>query len=475
MKVVGSVCDAVSTNIAAVNKLIDPKCLHGSTAGNLLEYTINGSSIIHIFDPPHLIKSVRNNLLVKNLIHYVSFNETRFKPAGTIVWNEKSKQRRLASWSDIKDFYDFNNNNSNGLFNLIPKITDEHMNPVRRKMKVKIATQVFSGTYGRNMYFCSKRIQLPNNNCTGTAAILLFFNDVFDSLNGDGVPERDKLTGSLNAESKHFKFWEYAIKMLDKMSFTENLKTGKPNQSNVFKHLITTLKGMREISERLFKLGFQTVSLRRGNQDGLENHFSIIRTLCGSNTKPNARDFRCAYSTSILINLLADHSLNANCEADEDEPMLKNLQILFTQERKTDNDANNDLKVNCEADNDNDDDAESMLDDVTSNRDSLDIDELNLIENEALNCISGKICKKLLAKMKCLSCSATIEAERKCIEHDIMRKQSSMANGIILPKIEFIDSIKNIVVKVKKMLPVWCAEKNLMYKLRSGIIKILFI
>lgn len=100
---------------------------------------------------------------------------------------------------------------------------------------------------------------------------------------------------------------------------------------------------MREISERLFKLGFQSVGLRRSNQDGLENHFSIIRSLCGSNTKPNARDFRSAYSTSILTNLLTDHSLNANCEADEDKPMLQNLQNLFTQDNGTENDTDHGL------------------------------------------------------------------------------------------------------------------------------------
>lgn len=197
---IGSVCDAVNTNVAAVNKLINPKCLKGNTKGMLLEYTINGSKIIHIFDPPHLIKSVRNNLLVKTVKHCVSFIETKFRPNGAIAWNEKSKVQRIASWTDIKDFYDFNNNH-NGLFNLIPKITDEHIAPERRKMKVKLATQVFSGTYGRNMYLCSKRKQLSNNNCIGTAAILLFFNEVFDS---DGVPVPDTMKGAITPESKHF-------------------------------------------------------------------------------------------------------------------------------------------------------------------------------------------------------------------------------------------------------------------------------
>lgn len=473
MNVVGSVCDAVATNIATVNKLIDPKCLRGNTTGNLLEYSLNGIKIIHYWDAPHLIKSVRNNLLVKDLNHHVSFNQTKYKPTGNIVWNEKSKQHQLASWRDIEDFYKFNNSN-NVLFNLIPKITDEHMNPERRKMKVNLATQVFSGTYGRNMHISSKRKQLPNNNCIGTASILLFFNDVFDSLNGDGEPEQDKLTGSINEKSKHFTFWEYAIRMLDTMSFTENLVTGNLNKSNVLKHFMTTIKGMREIAHRLLKLGFESVPLRRGNQDGLENYFSTIRSLCA---KPNARDFRCAYSTSMLINFFTDHSLNANCEADKDKLLVQNLKILFTDENKVGNSSDDErvpvqqstqcFKQEPDKGNDTDNNVQSKSEDVSA---ASCLEEPAFPENEAQNCISGIICKQLLSKMKCDSCTASVKADGKCVEHEIMRKQSTTAEGIVLPKVVFINSIKRIILYVKKMLPVLCAEKKVMEKILSGTI-----
>ncbi|KAJ6648165.1 DNA transposase THAP9 [Pseudolycoriella hygida] len=332
LKVVGSVCDAVNSNMAAVKRLINPKCVRGIMLGKLLEYTVRDATICHYFDPPHLIKSVRNNMMVKNLNHTVSFNEAKFRPNGVLAWNKKNKQHRSASWSDLRDFYRFNN--TGAFFNLIPKITDEHLDPTRHKMKVKIATQVFSGTVGRNMYLCWKR-NVFKNNCIGTAAILLFFNELFDSVNGGDVPDPETLTGALTVKSKHFDFWDYAIRMLESMKFSDNLKTGKPNRSNVFKHFTSTLKGIRRISERLFEAGIQSISLRRWNQDGLENHFGIIRSLCGSNTKPNARDFRSAYSTSIINNLLTDNSLNANCEPDDDKPMLQNLQILFNSQQLT--------------------------------------------------------------------------------------------------------------------------------------------
>lgn len=468
LKVIGSVCDAVNTNRSAVNKLIDRKGFRVSLEGELLEYTINGLKIWHYFDPPHLIKSVRNNLLVKNLIHTVSFNETKFKPSGTIVWNEKNKQQRTATWIDIVDFYEFNNNHNNGLFNLIPKITEEHMNPERRKMKVSLATQVFSGTYGRNMYLCWKRQEIANN-CLGTAAALLFFNDIFDSMNGDDIPVPDKLIGSVTPNSKHFHFWDYAERMLQGMKYSENLRTGKPNKSNVFKHIVSTLKAMQRICEHLFELGFVSVGLRRLNQDGLENHFFKIRSNCGSNPKPNARDFRNAYTTSVLNNQLSSHSLKANCEPDKDSYILQNLEVLFTQQERA---SSSDSILHSSPAIVYGDPNKSKPTVVANGLKDIVVSSKSFVEDEAENCISGKICKILLKKMKCISCAGTVTATKKDKSLDVMRKQSSV-DEMVLPKVEFINCIKILIAKLKFMLPHFCAEKNLMDKLLPGIITLL--
>ncbi|KAJ6642587.1 DNA transposase THAP9 [Pseudolycoriella hygida] len=460
LKVVGSVCDAVNSNMAAVKRLINPKCVRGIMLGKLLEYTVRDATICHYFDPPHLIKSVRNNMMVKNLNHTVSFNEAKFRPNGVLAWNKKNKQHRSASWSDLRDFYRFNN--TGAFFNLIPKITDEHLYPTRHKMKVKIATQVFSGTVGRNMYLCWKR-NVFKNNCIGTAAILLFFNELFDSVNGGDVPDPETLTGALTVKSKHFDFWDYAIRMLESMKFSDNLKTGKPNRSNVFKHFTSTLKGIRRISERLFEAGIQSISLRRWNQDGLENHFGIIRSLCGSNTKPNARDFRSAYSTSIINNLLTDNSLNANCEPDDDKPMLQNLQILFNSQQLTVE------KLGEEESADSATGKQKFMAIVKMLNEKERMSHTNFLEAEAQNCISAKICETLLVKMKCKDCATTVihHTKDKRIEHDIIRKQSSVGE-IILPKVEFIDCIKAWICKVLMILPHLCAEKNLSSLLIAG-------
>lgn len=465
---IGSVCDAVSTNRAAVNKLIYRNRLRANTTGTLLEYSINGATIWHYFDPPHLIKSVRNNLLTKDLMHNVAFNESKFRPDGAIVWNDKNKQQRIASWKDIRDFYGFNDT---GLFNLLPNVTYEHIYPVKRRMKVNLATQVFSGTFGRNMYVCSKRKKFTND-CLGTSAILLFFNELFDSVNGNDVAIPGKLIGAVTMESEHFNFWEYAIRMLNGMRFTENLTTGYPNKSDVCKQFVSTLMAFRRISEHLFGLGLETIGLRRLDQDGLENSFFKVRSYCGSNPKPNARDFRNAYTTSIFNNQTTSHSLNANCEDDKDKYLLPNLHVLFDTKSNDGSDSKNtDNTGECSVPQ-----VVNIYDNAKHVKaaDATDPFDITFAEDEAQNCISGKICKQLMKQFKCDCCLATVtpttnKKSVKCVEHDIMRKQSSM-DHIILPNVEFMKCIKAIIMNVQTTLPFVCSERNLMATLIAGMI-----
>lgn len=114
---------------------------------------------------------------------------------------------------------------------------------------------------------------------------------------------------------------------------------------------------------------------------------------------------------------------------------------------------------------------------MTTLKEETHSSDITFAEDEAQNCISGKICRELLEKNKCVSCFASVTVitnkKQKCIEHDIMRKQSSV-DDTILPNVEFIDCIKIIISKVQKMLPFLCAEKNLMKKLLSGMITKLY-
>lgn len=277
LKVIGSVCDAVSTNLGAVRLLTEPKMARlPKFCVNLLEYRIRNASIIHFFDPPHLIKTIRNNMLTKDLYHYVVTKKSTGKKNDQINWNNQNKVEKVASWDDITELY---KNNLSGINQLLGNITDEHIEPKKNKMKVINACQVFSRTFGTTLRYCSEKQQLPWD-CTGTADILLFFNEVFDSLNGDGVPSvNNSLKGSIHQQSYHFTFWKYAVEMLKKMRFVPKDPEAQ-ERSRVLHDYILTINGLAELTKRLLDLKIESVSLRMMTQDALENFFGGIRSYC---------------------------------------------------------------------------------------------------------------------------------------------------------------------------------------------------
>lgn len=225
--------------------------------GQLLTYKIRDVTVIHCFDPPHLLKGIRNNLITKELSHFVF---KRWSPSTSNFGKDLDEQQeRIAMWVDVVNLYDFN---SRGSINLLKKITVEHIKPTKEKMKVSVAAQIFSETYGNLMLHCSKKKLLPRDS-SATAQLLLFVNDLFDSMNGAG--SRNELIASVTKNSIHFKFWEYALCMLSKMNFLDK-ETGLPtNRTKIFQHCASTVRGYIELTRQCLNVGMTKVSVRYNN------------------------------------------------------------------------------------------------------------------------------------------------------------------------------------------------------------------
>lgn len=97
-------------------------------------FEVDDEEVIPLFDVPHLLKGMRNNLLNKNLKYIMDGTE------------------RVAKWDHILKLYE-NNPTYKGI-RLIKKLTKNHCDPNKiPKMKVKHASQIFSHTVGVNMGF----------------------------------------------------------------------------------------------------------------------------------------------------------------------------------------------------------------------------------------------------------------------------------------------------------------------------------
>lgn len=140
-------------------------------------FTVNGETIVPIYDPPHLIKGIRNNLIKKKL-----------------VW-EKQSLKVIAKWSDIKTAFEVDN--VSGELRAMPKLTEGHIN--ERKIKVSYATQVLSYTVASAIaVFARSGTPASDGTCLeerakDTAQIIHFWDKVFDSYNGSTSGETFKM------------------------------------------------------------------------------------------------------------------------------------------------------------------------------------------------------------------------------------------------------------------------------------------
>lgn len=257
LKVIGSICDQDGANAKGINYLVDPNLKPKDLDGELLIYKINGSNVVHCFDPPHLIKGIRNNLLTKDLEHTISSRWTSSTDINDCNTDEFCEVN-AAEWSGIVELYSIN---SKASIPLLEKIHDEHINPSKNKMKVNLATQVFSQTFGTLMLNFSKE-SLLSRDFSSTAQLLLFYNDLFDSLNGFGACISGSLKGSVNSKSAHFAFWEYALFMLKQMAWFDKKKLKESKRSKVLFKYQSTIKGYIEILRICFSLNMSQVSLR---------------------------------------------------------------------------------------------------------------------------------------------------------------------------------------------------------------------
>ncbi|GJQ65673.1 hypothetical protein Trydic_g7761 [Trypoxylus dichotomus] len=159
--------DQAANNVAGVNYLKkDTKAIYTrqnrAYDGSIL---IGNIKIFNIFDVPHLLKTVRNNLLNADLA---------FKVNGQV---------EVASWRHIEQMYEEDKGKD---IRAVPNLTDFHIKRDKiRKTKVKYCSQVFSQrvTSQIQMLVDYAPEDVIHQDARHTVQILHFFNQLFDSMN----------------------------------------------------------------------------------------------------------------------------------------------------------------------------------------------------------------------------------------------------------------------------------------------------
>lgn len=325
------------------------------------------------FDTPHLIKSIRNNLMQSQM-------ET---PDGTVSWNV------------IKEIYESEKNSST---KLCPKLTYRHIYPnTFEKMRVTLATQVFSRTVAaaiRTRHELQKFTVENEKYALATANFCEKIDKLFDNLNS-------KTLYSKNSNQCALKENNYIVENLKFMKhYISRLKCQKKSTNFCFKGLITTINSILQLSNDLFQDNHDRFIITcRFNQDPLENTFSIIRGKGGNSKNPSILEFNRTVAQIMCIKLLKNTNLS-NCENDEEE----NLSGIIELENKEESTK----ALSCEGMEHNDiPDEATQTEDFIEIADSLVQPEDTLdgnIDDASLKYYIGYVFFKCNKKIKCESC-----------------------------------------------------------------------
>ncbi|CAL1672102.1 unnamed protein product [Lasius platythorax] len=265
---------------------------------NWFTLPVNDERKIFVFsDTPHLIKCVRNRLCSKQKQLRVDPNES------------------FVRWKHFEVLYSMDKSILNTQLRMCPKLTLSHLELSNMsKMKVRLATQLFSNSIVHGLKFHKARHVSGLEDCNATINFCQRFNDLFDALN------RKTPNEGLTPSGNDFKVLQSSLEWLN--NWENNFRSGKIQASefltsNTAEGLRVTIQSSMNICETLTaKHNFQYILTGRINQDSLEKFFGIIRQAAGANDHSSTPTFLQLYKLLSMYSILKPPA-SGNCTLTE--------------------------------------------------------------------------------------------------------------------------------------------------------------
>lgn len=257
-----------------------------------------------VYDPPHLLKNVRNNL-----------------KKGDLSLGDQS-----VSWQYIEAFYNFDKDMK---IRMAPKLTERHISlPPFTSMRVSLAAQVLSHTVAAGINaLASEAINKLPIDATVTAEFIDTFDQLFNVFNSSSQFSTQKYRTPFKGESEHLSFLQGCMKFLAKIKNA----AGKSLPCIIGWQI--SIAALLSLWEELKLAGFQYLLTNRLNQDCCENLFSIIRGRGGFRDNPNPQQFRADFR-HIVVDKLFVKSNTSNCELDSDRVLLDISSMTIYQKKE---------------------------------------------------------------------------------------------------------------------------------------------
>lgn len=376
VKIVSITCDGPATNFSmfeclGINLIEDQ---------NQTSFEHNGSRIHAFIDPCHAIKLVRNTfgdfkVFIDNCGRTIDF-------------------KYLEILLELQD--------QQGL-HLATKISKAHILFQKQKMKVKLATQLFSNSVADALEYCRSKLKINEfEDSAGTINFINLMNDIFDVLNSHSIrppgwkkamcPENIGLVKALFDSATHY---------IASLRFLSGEVVIKSRRRTGFIGLMINMKSALDLYEYLVNDTqiLKYIPVYKVSQDHIELFFSAIRARGGFNNNPNAVQFRAAYKKLLIRAEIRDGGVG-NCVP------LEQVNIL-TCSSKNPVESINELTEKqslVEIDEDHSDLYESYVEYI-----GTDLDEYS---ESVVEYISGFVTRKLSRSLKCEKCVALLSGEK---------------------------------------------------------------
>ncbi|GBN02701.1 hypothetical protein AVEN_141904-1 [Araneus ventricosus] len=221
------------------------------------------------YDPPHLLKSVRNNLK----IHRIYYEERSIG---------NTPRTAFANWKHVEELYEMDS---------------------KDVLSHSVAAAL-------NLYVAAQRMK---SNAIDTARFLKKLDKLFDTVNSKTLKHQKKELFAVTKNSCHVEFWKVMISWIKTWSIRSS--KGKTIVAPCKNGWILTLNAFIGISQDLLMKN-KFILTNRFNQDVIENTFSSIRRRGSLMDNPDTYEFRHTIHKVIIANFLKQ-SVGKNCQDDE--------------------------------------------------------------------------------------------------------------------------------------------------------------
>ncbi|GFS27409.1 transposable element P transposase [Elysia marginata] len=252
------------------------------------------SEVLVIFDPPHLLKNIRNNLMKHSF----------FTSDGAV------------SWKVIREFFE---KDQAFPLKMAPKLTKKHIDvPIFSKLRVNLAAQVLSHSVAAGIAFLCQTGIFPAQ-YMATSKFIQRFDSLFNVFNVNGGNSKAPFKHPITPTSSHVAF------LVESKAWLKSLHYGTDDSRKPAESL-PCIRGWLQTIEALLLLIKNTLTdesntkyllSNRLNQDCIENLFAIIRSKGGHRNNPDPQEFRFALR-QVMVDKVLSSIRGTNCKEDLD-------------------------------------------------------------------------------------------------------------------------------------------------------------